>query len=293
MLSLSFLIAAILCGWFVLAVTILLVRGKVKETKDHESYWEKEARRIRSQADQAGVSWGSRETVVIWIVSLSTAGILYFYTGNLLLFGVGWLLLLFLPRLVIQNRKYRRRLETLTVLTDSLRQLLARLPDQGSLARALEMVIESDSRGSGAGALRNVLEEIRLGGNVKDAVRLWQKMVGLKKFDHVAETLIQANADGWTPTALKALDKSVEALEGDLKAVLLAAQKAASRKKQLFAAIATAWSFPLILSMMDTGQKNLYLYTIQGKALIFAYVTVSLFVVVKGQEYLSLNVDEL
>ena len=70
-------------------------------------------------------------------------------------------------------------------------------------------------------------------------------------------------------------------------------QKSASRKKQLYAATCMAWSFPLIMSMMDTGQKNLYLYTLHGKLLIFAYVVVSLYAVVKGHEYLSLNVDEL
>jgi len=161
------------------------------------------------------------------------------------------------------------------------------------LSRAMEMVIECDANGKSAGVLRRVLEELHLGGSVRDAVEIWKDMVGLKKFDHVADTLIQANQDGWTPVAIKALDKSVEGLEGDLRAVLLVAQKAARRKQQLYLALATAWSFPLILSMMDTGQKNIFLCSAAGKTLTFAYVAVSLIVVVKGQEYLSLNVDEL
>jgi hypothetical protein len=44
---------------------------------------------------------------------------------------------------------------------------------------------------------------------------------------------------------------------------------------------------------MDIGGANIYLYSMPGKLLIFAYVAVSLFIVVKGQEYLSLNVEEL
>ncbi|MCL1848427.1 MAG: hypothetical protein FWF83_01975 [Clostridiales bacterium] len=287
------MIAAICCGWLAFVWTVLLAAGKGKAAKTREGYWEKEAGRIRRQAEQAGVSWGSRETIAIWVVSLAIAGLLYFVTGNLMLFGAGWLLFLFLPRFIIQNRKHHMRLATLTALTDSLRQLSARLPDQGSLTRAMEMVVESEQARGGADVLRVVLEEIRLGGNAKDAIRLWQEMVGLRKFDNVAETLIQANADGWTPAALKALNKSVAALENDLKAVLLVAQKAASRKKQLYLAIATAWSFPLILSMMDTGQRNIYLYSTPGKLLIFAFLALTLYVLAKGQEYLSLNVDEL
>ena len=290
---LSFVNASLCSGWLVLSLTVLLMSGKVGGKKAEDSYWEKEEKRIRNQAGKAGVDWGSRETKAIWIISLSASAVLYFLTGNILLFGVGWMLLLVLPRLIIHHRKHRRRLETLTVLTDCLRQLLARLPDQGSLSRALEVVIESDGRGAVAGMLRQVLEAMRLGSTVREAVGLWQGMIGMRKFDHVAETLIQANADGWTPAALKALDRSINGLEGDLRAILLVAQNAVSRKKQLYIALATAWSFPLILSMMDTGRANIYLYTMPGKLLVFAYVTVSLFVVVKGQEYLSLNVDEL
>ncbi|MCL2121075.1 MAG: hypothetical protein FWH28_02360 [Clostridiales bacterium] len=290
---LSLINAMLVNGWLVLAATVLLRSGKTESQQGKQNYWQKEESRIRRQADRAGVSWGSSETKAIWLISLAVAGGLYLLTGNLLLFGVGWLLMLFLPRLVIQSRKHRQRLETLTALTDCLRQLSARLPDQGSLSRTMEMIIESDSRGETTAVLRKVLEELRLGSDVKDAVGYWRDEVGLRKFDHVAETLIQANADGWTPAALKALDKSVEALEGDLKAIQLVAQKTAGRKRQLYTAIATAWSFPLILSMMDTGYPNPYVYTFIGKLLVFAYVAVSLFVVVKGQEYLSLNVEEL
>jgi Flp pilus assembly protein TadB len=289
----SFINAGLLTGWLGLSFALLVTGSRRRERKKGGGYWEREEKRIYSQADAAGVSWGSKETKMIWLFSLSVACGLYLATGNLLLFGAGWLLILILPSLIINNRKRRQRLETLIVLTDCLRQLLARLPDQGSLSRAIEMVIDSDGRGERSEILRQVLEELRLGSSVRDAIVLWQEQIRLKKFDHVAETLIQANQDGWTPAALKALDKSVQGLEADLKAVLLTAQKAAGRKRQLYAALLTSWSFPLILSLMDTGQKNLYLYSLPGKLLIFAYVAVSLYVVVKGQEYLSLNVEEL
>ncbi|MEL7622042.1 MAG: type II secretion system F family protein [Clostridiales bacterium] len=290
----SFFNAGLFTGWLTLSF-LLLITGNQKEQgrKKEGSYWAREEKRLHSQAYAAGVSWGGRETKMVWLFSLSVACSLYLITGNLLLFGLGWLLTLILPTLIINNRKRRQRLETLMALTDSLRQLLARLPDQGSLSRAIEMVIESDGRGQRTKILRQVLEELRLGSSVREAVVLWQNSIKLKKFDHVAETLIQANKDGWTPAALRALDKSVQSLEADLRAVLLVAQKAAGRKRQLYATLLMSWSFPVVLSMLDTGQKNLYVYSLPGKLLIFAYVAVSLYVAVKGQEYLSLNVEEL
>ncbi|MDR1194183.1 MAG: type II secretion system F family protein [Peptococcaceae bacterium] len=287
----SLINAALIAGWLVLALTLLL-RGGGKKDKA-EGYWRQEEERINSRASQAGVSWGSRETKLIWLFSLGVACGLYFLTGNLLLFGAGWLLMLILPSLIIDSRRRQQRLASLTALTDCLRQLLARLPDQGSLSRALEMVLESSGDRESTLIMGQVLDELRLGSSVREAIGLWQNKVGLKKFDHVAETMIQANKDGWTPAALSALDKSVQALEADLRAVLLAAQKSVSKKRQLYTTLLTSWSFPVILSLMNTGQKNIYLHTLAGKILIFAYVAFSLYVVVKGQEYLSLNVEEL
>jgi len=290
---LSFINAALYCAWVVFAATVILWADKSRGFQRSGGYWDKQASRIRRQASAAGVSWSGGETAFVWILSLCAAGALYFFTGNLLLVSAGWLMSLFLPRVIIQNRKYHQRLHTLTVLTDCLRQLQIRLPDQGSLSRAMEMVIAQDSQGESTLIMRAALDELRLGGNARDAIGLWKNAVGLRKFDHVAETLIQSNADGWTPVALRALDKSIEALEADLRAVRLTEQKAAGRRKKLYSAIAMSWSFPLILSMMDTGQKNLYLYSTQGKILVFAYVITSLYALAKGREYLSLNVEEL
>ena len=72
----SIMIAAICCGWLAFVWTVLLAAGKGKAAKTREGYWEKEAGRIRRQAEQAGVSWGSRETIAIWVVSLAIAGLL-------------------------------------------------------------------------------------------------------------------------------------------------------------------------------------------------------------------------
>ncbi len=292
---LSYFVAGMCCVWLMIVLSAILSGsgGHNRGKAGVGNYWNRQMSVARRQAKIAGVSWSGAETALVWILSLTAAAVLYFATENLLLVGSGWLLSLFLPGMIIQKRKNRQRLKTLEALTDCLRQLLIRLPDQGSLSRAMEMVAERESDGEAMAIARVVLDELRLGADAKDAIGLWQRMVGLRKFDHVAQTLIQSNADGWTPVALKALEKSVEALEADLRAVRLTEQKAADRKKQLYMAIAIAWSFPLILSMMDTGQINIYLHTAAGKLLIFAYVTVSLYTAAKGQEYLSINVDEL
>lgn len=116
----------------------------------------------------------------------------------------------------------------------------------------------------------------------------------LKKFDNVVKTILQAQKEGWTSQAVKALDKAVAALERDLRAVRLAAQKAAGRKRQLYLTAATAWSFPLTLSLFSAeGGENVFLSTAPGQLLMAAYLLGTLYVLAKGQDYISLDVEEL
>jgi hypothetical protein len=92
---------------------------------------------------------------------------------------------------------------------------------------------------------------------------------------------------------MKALDKAVEAIEFDLRAIEKVKEQSKLKKKKLYTSLGTAWLFPLILSFVNTGQTNVYMNTISGKILILMYVLGSLYVFCKGEEYLSLNLDEI
>ncbi len=289
----SFLTAALFTLWTACAAVLMLTEGR-RERKAAGGYWRRQNRLLQEKAAGYGVAWSSRETLAVWAVSLVTAAGLYLATGNLLLLVFGWFLAAFLPGLLISRRRGRKRLEDLAALADCLRQLVARLPDQGSLIRAMEVQLAVQPGHRLAPVLGRVLEELRLGSGLEEALELWQERMGLRKFDSVVRTMLQAQKEGWSPQAVKALDTAVGALEQDLQAVRLAAQKAAARKRQLYLALATAWSFPLILSFFSTGEgKNVFFSTLPGQALMAAYLSGSLYVLIKGQSYISLNVEEL
>ena len=288
----SFLAATALTLWTAGAFTLL--RTERRTERKNDNYWRRQDQRLRERAAGYGVAWSSRETLTVWLGSLTVAFGLYRLTGNLLLFAAGWLLGVFLPSLLLKRRGERKRLEDLEDLTDCLRQLVARLPDQASFTRALEVQIAAQPGQRLTPVLIQVLEELRLGSGMTEAMELWRRRMRLKKFDNVVKTILQAQKEGWTSQAVKALDKAVAALERDLRAVRLAAQKAAGRKRQLYLTAATAWSFPLTLSLFSAeGGENVFLSTAPGQLLMAAYLLGTLYVLAKGQDYISLDVEEL
>ena len=91
------------------------------------------------------------------------------------MFAAGWLLGVFLPSLLLKRRGERKRLEDLEDLTDCLRQLVARLPDQASFTRALEVQIAAQPGQRLTPVLIQVLEELRLGSGMTEAMELCRR----------------------------------------------------------------------------------------------------------------------
>jgi hypothetical protein len=221
------------------------------------------------------------------------AGLLSLWSRNLLILPVGFTAGIYFPKFLLEKRRRAKRLIIMEKLVDPLRILISRIPDQGNLARALDQVRREVRDETLREMLDEVLGDIGLGGGIQEALTRWKHHIELRNFDTFIDLLIQAHLDGWTEPALKALDKAVESMELDLRAIGTVKEKSRSKKKQLYGALAVSWVFPPVLSMIGVGTGNIYLDTVPGKLLIFAYLAGSMFVVVQGDHYLSLNVDEL
>ncbi|HCP14692.1 MAG TPA: hypothetical protein DIT32_02765 [Peptococcaceae bacterium] len=256
-------------------------------------YWEDRLDRIRREAACAGVQWKTSHTLLLWFCSLLSAGLLFVLTHNELLFLSSWVLIGILPSVLIQVKHGNQRIRLLEDLVACLRQIIARIPDQGGLIKAMELTLQSGMDTQMEPMLRGVIQEIGLGNGMAEALKLWKHQIQMRKFDKMADTLLQAHAEGWSPPAMKALNKAIQIMEADLKAIRMARQKGRQRKRQLFSMILTAWSFPVILSLLHVGEGNIFKDSPAGKFLIFAYVIGTMLTIVKGNEYLSLNVDEL
>lgn len=221
------------------------------------------------------------------------AGFMSLWSRNPLILPAGLAAGIYLPQFLLEKRRRAKRLAIMEKLVDPLRILISRIPDQGNLARALDQVRREVRDETLREMLDEVLRDIGLGGGIQEALTRWKHHIGLRNFDTFIDLLIQAHLDGWTEPALKALDKAVEAMELDLRAIGMVREKSRNKKKQLYGALAVSWVFPPVLSMIGVGTGNIYLDTLPGKLLIFAYLAGSMYVMIQGDNYLSLNVDEL
>lgn len=235
----------------------------------------------------------NKEFVLCFCISIVVTLFISFLTKNPLILAVGIITGIYFPNFIIKKNRQTKKMVLINKLTDPLRMLLSRIPDQQNITRAMEVIKDETKDENIRQLFREYLSEVAIGGSVRDALISMKRNVKLKKFDVFVEYLIQAQYEGFTSNALKALEKTVEAIEFDLRAIEKVKEKSKIKKKQLYTTLGTTWLFPMILSFVNTGQTNVYLNTIAGKILIFLYFFATVYVFERGEEYLSLKLDEL
>ncbi|MCR4443460.1 MAG: type II secretion system F family protein [Peptococcaceae bacterium] len=247
------------------------------------------------QAEAQAVGWQitRKEVRLILLSAVLAAAAVSYLTRNPFVPLAGLVAGYYLPGFLIRKKKHSLKLNMITGLTDPLRMLLSRLPDQQNVTRAIESARDNSTNPSIRKLFDAYVNDVALGGSTRDALCNLKRKVGLRKFDLFVDNLIQAHYEGFTAEAIKALDKAVEAMEFDLLAVNKVKAQSRNQKRKLYLALGTAWLFPPILSLMNTGAQNVYLNTIQGKVLMLFYIAGTIYVYVKGEDYLSLNLDEL
>jgi len=292
----SLISAGLLTSWSILAYSFYTIPGKGRGGMMRpcvKNYWSSRIDRVQIEAAQAGVPWNARHTIQLWCGSILSAGFLFLVTRNGWLFLISGVLTGALPGMLIQMKYRQQRIELLECLVVALRQIIARIPDQGGLIKAIESTLQCGTDPKMDPMLREMVQEIGLGISVPEALVHWKQRIGMRKFDKMAGTLLQAHSKGWSPAAMQSLNKALQAMEADLQAIRLVRQKSRQYKRQLYFMVLTAWSFPFILSLLRVGDANIYRDSPAGRLLVFAYAAGSLVTIAKGGEYLSLNADEL
>lgn len=293
---LSILIALAFSLWFLFACSLLnspRESGRKKRKIGAQILSGMKLEQYRHEAESIGWKISTEELAIIVISAMVLVMLTSIITSNPFVLLAGLVIGLYLPRFLIEKKRRSIRLNMISRLTDPMRMLLSRIPVQQNVTKAIEYTRGETSDESIRALFNGYLQDVTIGGSVKDALLNMKKRVRLRKFDIFVENLIQAHYDGFTPEAINALDKAVEAIEFDLRAIEKVKVQSSTRKRNLYSALGTVWIFPPVLSMANTGNSNVYLNTLQGKILILLYVAGSLYVYVKGEEYLSLNLDEL
>jgi len=247
------------------------------------------------QTRAAAIGWQvtPKELILLMGTTLLTAVALAIVLDNPLVAAIGSALGIYLPKYIIEKKRRNNRYRLISKLTDPMRMILSRLPDQHNITKAVEQTRDEVLDEPVRNLLNGYLQDVAIGGSVQEALVNLQRKVSLRKYDILVEYLIQAHYEGFTHEALQALGKSIEAIEFDLRAIEKVKEHSRAKKKELYISLAVAWFFPFILSMASSGVENIYLETPAGKGLTLLYIIGSLYVLFKGEEYLSLNLDEL
>lgn len=248
---------------------------------------------LRAQAKAKGGQLSPKELQGVVLISLLVSAGLALLLENPLLVIIGLVAGLYLPKFIIEKKRRHNRYRLIKKLTDPMHLLLSRLPDQQNITKAMEQTRDELQDSQVRKLFEGYLKDVAIGGSVQEALLNLQKKVSLRKYDNLLEYLIQAHYEGFTAEALQALNKALEAIEFDLRAIEKVKEKSRAKKKELYISLGIAWMFPFVLSMANTGEHNIYLETIAGKVLMLFYIAGSLYVLLKGEEYLSLNLDEL
>lgn len=281
---------------FLFAVAIFRPPGKKTATKKLGGFNFTKTLKLdvyQDEAEKIGWILSKKDLLIIIGAGVVCALIVALITNNIFILIASAVFVIYLPKFMIEKKRQSNRLALISKLTDPLRMLLSRIPDQQNITKAIEVTRDETLDGAVRSIFNDYLSDVAIGGSVRDAMLLMKKKVKLKKFDVFVDYLIQAHYEGFTIEAMRALEKAVEAIEFDLRAIEKVRMQSKKKKQQLYAALGIAWLFPPVLSFISMSNGNIYLTTILGKILLLVYFLSSIFVCIKGEEYLSLNLEEL
>ena len=288
--------AVLFGGWFLMTVFLFntlhqkrdnrrLIRIQLSDIVDLQRY--------ETEASIAGwIVTGKEFAVIVWL-AVAVCAIAALLTKNLFILIAGFVASVYLPSFLIEKKRQSNRMQLVGKLTDPFRILLSRIPDQQNITRALEKTRDEVNDETIRRLLDGYFQDMAISGSVRDALMNMKKKINIKKCDLFFENLILAHYEGFTAEACKALDKAIEALEFDIRAIEKVKEQNRIKKRKLYLTVGIVWSFPGILSFVNTTGSNIYLNTLPGRLLILLYFLGSIFVYVKGEQYLSLNLDEL
>jgi Flp pilus assembly protein TadB len=294
--TLPFITGMLCAGWFLLAYFLFNLPHKKKvSTKMNLKkvfYETMQVERFQNEAKAIGWKITKHEFMLIVILNIFLTLAVAVITHNLFILITGFVVGVYLPSFLIEKKRQSLRLNLISKLVDPLRLLLSRLPEQQNITRAVEMTRDEIVDKEIKEIFNSFLRDVAIGGSVRDALLNMKRRVNFRKFDLYVEHLLYAHYEGFTVEAINALDKAVQAIEFDLRAIQKVREQSREKKKKLYLALVIAWFFPIILSFVSTGVTNVYLNTLPGKIVILFYVLGTIFVYIKGEEYLSLNLDE-
>ncbi|GAB4263856.1 type II secretion system F family protein [Thermincola ferriacetica] len=278
--------------WVIMAGSLLLDRKKSTVRRQLNLVHYFGYSQVSDQAKDAGWNITTKEFLAIVLFAIGIGLVLALIFKNPLIIVAGVVAGYYLPRFIVQRYKKRERMALMVAIPDFARILIARLVDHHSIVKAFEMT-QKDCFEPMKTLAQEFVKDVGVGIGVQLALENLKVKVSYRKFNTFIETLLLAHQEGYSTEALAAMKKAVESIESDIKAIEALQITTRKKKRELFSVVIASWLFPVVLSFMNTDNTNIFLDTFSGKVLIFLYIISTMVVLIKGEDYLSLKLEEL
>lgn len=247
---------------------------------------------IKKEAESAGWQLQQNEFLILVAVALGIGVFIAILIDNIFYIIGGVIAAFYLPRFVVMQLRRKKRYALFAELPDSLKYIVARLIDYGSIPKAVEASL-ADLSPQLREPFARFLNSVKLNLRVEQALQELAGEIKIRKFTDFTDTLLLAHTEGINQQSVATLETIIDTMVEDVRALKNLQLISQKDRRDLIAVIAVSWFIPVVLSFLNTNNLNLFLDTFLGQIIMFLYFLTTIFVIVKGDEYLSLNLQDL
>jgi len=290
MLYSSIFIIWLLCLWLIIPIPR---KRRVYQTAQQFDFAQVLGyKQLKQDAEDFGWQLSIKEFIQIVLAAIGVGVLIAFLIGNIFFIIAGIALSYALPRYILLRLKRRRRIELLMELPDNLKLLTSKLMDFSSLQQAIQSSLEDMD-----GQTKEIFEKMNAGLKINLPVEtiLQEAAYRIKiyRFNDYVEKLLMANSEGFHEESIKSLKETIENISLDIQEIKKLEIKSKSEKKRMYIIIGGSWFLPFVLSFLSVDNANVFLDSWHGQIFIVSFFITTLYAIAKGDEYLSLNLDEL
>lgn len=286
-------------AYLILSVIWIIVFSLVlPKAKKGDSVYKQQGKKIanivgdQERAVYDGVNLSKKESLAISLGSVFVGVLIAYLLHNYFFLAVGMTLSYMLPRYIFSKLKRNHRQKILFELPDNLRVFTSKLNDFPSVLAALEQSVP-DMYGETKGYFYDMLTDLKTGFSLDSALADVKQKIQIKRFDDFAEKLQVAEEQGFHERAIQSLKESAREMTEDNLILKDLQIKAKKDMRNLYVITIMAWILPIMLSTVNTDNSNVYLDTLYGQAYITLFVLITLYSIVKAEDYISLNLDAI